>query len=61
MRNIPFWRKNSSGVGELEMQGVQAHPQKFQFVKDLGKISGNFGKEVLTFFNNINDILLLRY
>jgi len=43
------------------MQGVQAHPQKFQFVKDLGKISGNFGKEVLTFFNNINDILLLRY
>ena len=38
--------------------GVQTHPQRFWFVKTLGKISNNLGKESSLFFNIIDEITL---
>jgi len=49
-----------NGVG-AGVQGVQAHPQKFWYVKNVGKISEYFGKEASIFFNNSNKIIRLRY
>jgi len=43
------------------VQGVQAYSQKLCFVANLGKISNILGKEVLTFFNSITEIILLPY
>jgi len=40
---------------------VQADLQKFCFVKNLDKIPKYLGKEASTFFNNINEIILLCY
>ena len=37
---------------------MKAHPQKFWFVKNLGKISKYLSTEISTFFNNVNKIIL---
>jgi len=43
------------------VQGVHTHPQKFSFVENFGKISKNMVKDVLIFFSNLNEFMLLCY
>jgi len=41
-------------VQQLGLHGVQAHPQKFLFVKHVYKISKTLGKEASQLYNIIN-------
>jgi len=41
----------------MEAQGVKANPKKFVFF-NLDEVSKNLDKELSTFFNNMNEIIL---